>query len=58
VTELLLPRTDGGVVVQFVIVTALFAMALWLVRRKPDARLLVIGLSLTAYGVMGVRALH
>jgi hypothetical protein len=58
VVELLLPRTDGGVAVQFVIVTAVFATAMWLMRRKPDARLLVIGLWLTAYGVMGVRALH
>ena len=56
--ELLLPHTDGGVAVQFVIATTVLAVAMWLVRRKPDARLLVIGLWLTAYGLMGVRALH
>ena len=56
--DLLLPQTDGGVAVQFGVATAVFVLAMWLVRRKPDARLLVIGLWLTAYGAMGVRALH
>lgn len=56
--DLILPRTDGGVLAQLVVVTVLFATATWLARRHKDVRVLVIGLWLLAYGGMGVRALH
>lgn len=57
-TDLVLPRTDGGVAVQLVIVTLVFATALWLVRGEREVRVLVIGLWLVSYGAMGIRALH
>ncbi len=56
--DLLLPTTDEGVLFQVIVVTVVFASVLWMLRRSPDARLLVIGLWLSAYGVIGVRALH
>ncbi len=56
--DLILPRTDGGVLAQLAVVTVVFATAAWLTRRRKDVRVLVIGLWLVAYGGMGVRALH
>lgn len=57
-TDLLLPRTDGGVMVQLIIVTLVFAAILWLVRGEREVRVLVVGLWLVSYGALGIRALH
>ena len=56
--EILLPRTDAGVTVQFVIATVVFALVLWRAWRSKDARIFVIGLWLVTYAGMGLRALH
>lgn len=56
--DLLLPRTDAGVLVQFVVVTTLFAALVWRLWRNTDARIFVIGLWVLAYGAMGIRAIH
>lgn len=56
--DYLLPRTDGGVIVQVVLVTVGFAVATWLVRHRPEWRLLSLGMWLALYGAMGVRAIH
>lgn len=56
--DLLLPRTDAGVLVQFVVATIVFAAITWSARRRPEWRLLSIGAWLAIYGVMGVRAIH
>jgi hypothetical protein len=58
VTDVLLPRTDAGVLTQVAAVTLIVAAGTWLTRRRPELRLVVIGLGLLAYGVMGVRSLH
>ncbi len=56
--EFLLPRTDAGVVAQAVGAVVIFAAALGAAWRYPEARILVVGLGLTFFGFVGVRALH
>lgn len=56
--DLLLPSTDGGVAIQFVIWLALSAAALWFTRRHKDLRLLAIGLSVLTFGLLAIRAIH
>jgi len=56
--DILLPRTDGGVVTQLIALLAISGLAIWALRRRPPQRLVAIGLSLVALGLIGVRALH
>ena len=56
--DLLLPATDGGVVVQAVLWIAVVAIALYGTRRKPDLRLLTIGVGTLGIGLKAVRAVH
>lgn len=58
VLDLLLPRTDAGVLAQVVAALIVFGGALAAVWRHPEFRVLVIGLGLTFFGFAGVRALH
>ncbi len=57
-TDLLLPRTDPGVLVQVAVVALATAIAVFALRRRPEWRLLAIGLCLFALGAMALRALH
>ncbi|MFQ5554393.1 MAG: hypothetical protein ACE5GC_03340 [Acidimicrobiia bacterium] len=57
-TELLLPRTDAGVLVQFVLVTVIFIATVFGNRRNRDVRILVVGLWVATYAAMGLRAVH
>ncbi len=57
-TDLLLPRTDAAVAVQFAVVAVAAGLALVGLRRHPEWRVLVLGLALTAFGAMAIRALH
>ncbi len=57
-TDLLLPRTDLGVAVQLAVLAVVFAIALFVVRRDRDVRLLVIGLAFMTAAWSGVRTLH
>ncbi len=56
--DILLPRTDAGVVIQVIIATVAFAGLTWLLRKRPEWRLLSIGLWICAYAAMGLRSLH
>lgn len=56
--ELLLPRTDLGVAVQLAVAAVVFAVALLLVWRDRDVRLLVIGLAVMTVAWSGLRMLH
>lgn len=56
--DLLLPRTDAGVLAQVIVATAVFAGLTWRFRRNKDVRIFVIGLWVLTYGAMGVRAIH
>lgn len=57
-TDLLLPTTDAGVAVQLTVLVAAAAIALRLTWSQHSLRLLVIGLSLTLLGLLGLRAAH
>lgn len=58
VTDVLLPRTDAEVAVQFLILVAAVMMALVLTRRSPTGRLLVVGVGLFTAALMTLRAVH
>lgn len=57
-TELLLPRTDRGVVAQAVVLMLLLGAGWWATRRRPEFRLLLIGVGLVLVGLTGLRAAH
>jgi len=58
VLDLLLPSTDGGVAVQLAVWATISVGAILVSMRNKDLRLLVIGLSVLALGLMGIRAIH
>ena len=58
VTDLLLPTTDAGVAIQVGLVLVGSAVALRLSWQRPDTRLLVLGVSLTLFALLGLRAAH
>jgi hypothetical protein len=55
---LLLPATDAGVLAQALGALAVFATALWFVRRNRDLVLFVVGLATMTAGLLGLRMLH
>ena len=57
-TQFLLPRTDGAVLVQVIVVGVVVAIACASVRRNRDWRTLVGGSGLLLLGLLGLRALH
>ncbi len=56
--EVLLPRTDAGVLFQLVVTNAVFVLVVWRWWRNTDVRIFVIGLWVLTVSLMGVRALH
>jgi hypothetical protein len=58
ILDILIPSTDMGVGIQFVVVSGFIGLALWRLWRKPEIRLLTIGSGLVLFGLMGFRALH
>ena len=56
--DLLLPTTDTGVAAQVAVLVAVSIGALIVTRRNRDLRLLVVGLSVLALGIMGIRMIH
>ncbi len=56
--EILLPRTDQGVLVQLLLVIAVMVVVIVLVRRERSLVTLAVGVSLVVLGLMGVRGLH
>lgn len=57
-TDLLLPRTDAGVLAQGVGVAVAVVTAAVAVRRSTDALWLVAGVAVMLLALMGLRALH
>ncbi|HSL58474.1 MAG TPA: hypothetical protein VK866_11580 [Acidimicrobiales bacterium] len=57
-TEIILPRTDAGVLAQAIGAGLVFLIALVLVRRQPELRLLVLGIATMTAAGFGLRALH
>lgn len=58
ILDILIPSTDMGVGIQFVVVSGFIGLALWKFWRKPEIRLITIGSGLVLLGLMGFRALH
>lgn len=56
--DLLLPATDAGVLAQLVLAALVGVWAIWKFWRVPEWRLVAIGATLVALGLIGVRALH
>lgn len=56
--DLLLPRTDGGALVQTVVATVVFVAALVLVRRNRELRTFVLGAATLTAAWMALRAVH
>lgn len=56
--DLLLPTTDAGVLAQLIIFLATGTGLMWRFRKRPEARLMVVGLSLLGLGAMALRAVH
>ncbi len=57
-TDILLPRTDGGALVQLVVVVVLTLVGVVLARRERALVLLVVGVGTLLVGLMGLRTLH
>jgi hypothetical protein len=58
VQEILLPRTDAGVLLQAAVVFPALVGALVAVRRDRDIRMLLLGILVPALALFGLRALH
>ncbi|MEX2625900.1 MAG: hypothetical protein WD225_03390 [Ilumatobacteraceae bacterium] len=56
--DLLLPRTDAGVLAQVLIVVVLTVLGVVVARRERAVVLLVVGVGVVLLGMMGVRGLH
>ncbi len=58
IRNILLPTTNAGVGLQLVGVVAVGVVAMIWLRHNSDARLVAVGATLCALGLIGVRALH
>ncbi len=59
VVDLLLPKTDRAVTIQFVVMGAVWALVLpWSFRWRREYRTFVIGLALLNIAWFGARAIH
>jgi len=58
VFDVLLPRTDGGVAVQLIVVVLVGAIALRVAWRRHDWRIFVLGAWLLSLSLLGARAVH
>ncbi len=54
----MLPETDAGVLAQVVLFVIALSVWGWAVRSKPEWRLIVVGVGLVGFGLIGVRSLH
>lgn len=54
----LLPATDAGVFVQLIVVLVLGVVAIVATRGRREWRLVALGGTVVALGLMGLRALH
>lgn len=56
--DLLLPASDGGVLAQLLVLSVVLALALVVVRRDRELRLLVAGIAVLTAAWFGLRSLH
>lgn len=57
-TDLLLPRTDGGALAQGICIGIALGAVAFAARRRSDLLLLAAGVSLVTLGFIGLRTLH
>jgi threonine dehydrogenase-like Zn-dependent dehydrogenase len=57
-SDLLLPRTDGGVIVQAIVFAVILGGAFAAVRHEPEFRLFVIGIGVLGLAFFALRSLH
>jgi len=58
VLDLLLPSTDAGVAIQFLVVLTAGGIGTVATRSNRDLRLLIVGATVLAVGLMALRAVH
>lgn len=59
IRDLFLPRTDFGVLVQWVVVLVVYPpLVWWSFRRRRELGLLVLGLFIFTLGYFAIRAVH
>ncbi len=56
--DLLLPRSDRGVLVMLAVAVVVFTGAVLVFRRDPDVRLLVVGVAVITGAWFALRSLH
>lgn len=56
--DILLPRTDQGVLAQLLLVIGVVVVVVVVVRRERSLVTLTVGAGLVVVGLMGVRGLH
>lgn len=56
--DVLLPRTDAGVATQAAVAVAVLATSFFAVRRNPELRRFVTGLTVMTLALFGLRAIH
>ncbi len=56
--ELLLPRTDAGVLTEVILVALIGGVAFWLARHDRELRIFVAGCVVFTYAFFGLRAVH
>ena len=56
--DLLLPRTDAGVLVQFIAAGLVYPPLIWFGRRNRDIMLFFIGLCVFTFAIFGLRMVH
>ena len=56
--DLLLPSSDQAALVQAIVVLLLGGLAVFVLRRRSEARIFAIGATLLLLAIMGVRAIH
>ncbi len=56
--DVLLPRTDAGVLFQLIVVATVFPPAIYASWRNKEVRLFVIGLFVFVLGLMALRTVH
>lgn len=56
--EILLPRTDAGVLTQLIVVLSVSGLLLWWLRHDRDLRFLVAAVAFFVLSLFGLRALH
>lgn len=56
--DLVLPSSDAWVIAEATIFGLAIAVAFWFARKRPEARIFVIGVAALGFSLMALRAVH